>query len=681
MVPANRSLFAAAVVLPLLLLAVAGWLNWRQAESQGLHRARQTTEALSEHALRTLRMHELIIDFVDRYVQGWSWAQIQDSRELHLLLRHLMERNRDISSIFLLDPQGRGWVSSRSFPMPPIDASDRDYYQALLKADVLYVSRPAASRLAADRFFAVARRRSSDDGQFDGLIAVSVSPQYFESFYAGLVETPSDAAGLARDDGIILVRHPRLAEANSEIPPGAEFMKEMREVRSAGSYIARSAGDGVKRVHAYRRVGDYPVFASYQLSMQAVWQAWWLAMLPYVVACLLAMALMMAAIGLATQYARRTAAEARTQEAEQANRAKDLFVAALSHELRNPLAAISNAAQLLERGAVAETHRMAAADIIRRQIGLLRRMLEDLLDTARAVHGKLRLEKRRVDLRTVVATTVSEQLGRRPNARIDIHVTGEEPWVNGDAVRLRQMLDNLVENALKYGGRNIDVEVQASDDWVRVAVRDDGEGIAPELLPRLFQPFVQGEQTLDRAQGGLGLGLALVQRLAVLHGGTLAAESEGPGRGSCFTLRLPRAEAPARSVERAAAPGAARKRRLLIIDDEVDARESLGALLRMEGHDVLEAADGPAGLAQLASAQPEIALVDIGLPGMDGYEVARRVRADSDRPLLLVAVTGYGQREDREKAYAAGFDAHLTKPFSYEELMRAVERIERRAAA
>jgi signal transduction histidine kinase len=677
MIPANRYLFAAAFGIPVVLLAIAGWLNFRQAESSAAHRAQQTTEALSEHALRTLRTHELIIDLVDRYVQGWSWERINASRELHLLLRQLAERNPDIASIFLLDPQGRGLTSSRRFPMPPIDSSDRDYFQALLRADVVFVSQPARSRLESDPFFAVARRRSSADAKFDGLIAVSVNPTYFESFYAGLLETPKDAAGLARQDGVILVRHPRLATAQPVIPPDAAFMREMREVRPSGSYIARSAGDGIKRVHAYRRVGDYPVFASLQLSMDAVWTAWGLSMLPYVVACVLAMALMMAAIGLASQYARRASAEARTEEAEQASRAKDLFVAALSHELRNPLAAISNAAQVLQRAAGGEAGRGAAVEIIARQIGLLRRMLDDLLDTARVVHGKLRVEKRRIDLRPLAATVAAEQLARRPDARIEIQVPGGEPWVDGDAVRLKQVLDNLVENALKYGARNIDVVIEAAGDRVELAVRDDGQGIAPELLPRLFEPFVQGDQTLDRAQGGLGLGLALVRRLAALHGGTLSAHSDGPGRGSCFTLRLPRAEAPARPVERAAPIGVLRKRRILVIDDEPDARESLAALLQAEGHEVLAVADGAAGLAALAKA--EVGLVDIGLPGMDGYEFARRAKA-LGQGVLLIAVTGYGQREDRDKAHAAGFDAHITKPFAYEELMRVLERSERRAA-
>ena len=681
MLPANRALFAAAIGLPVLLLVLAGWLNFRQAESQALRRAQQTTEALGEHALRTLRTHELIINLVDRYVQDWSWERIRGSRELHLLLRDLAERNPDIASIFLLDPDGHGWVSSRRYPMPAIDGGDRDYFQALLKADVVYVSQPLTSRLAQDRFFAVARRRSNAEGKFDGVIAVSVNPAYFESFYAGLLETPEDAAGLARSDGVILVRHPPLAAEQSVIPPGAAFMKEMQEVRRAGSYIARSAGDRVKRVHAYRQVGDYPVFASFQLSMAAVWTSWGLAMLPYAIACVLAMALMMAAVGLATQYARRTAAEARTQEAEQANRAKDLFVAALSHELRNPLAAISNAAQALLRGAGGAAGARTAAEVIARQIGLLRRMLEDLLDTARVAHGKLRLEKRRLDLRPIAAAVVAEQLERRPGAHVEVRSSGAGPWVEGDAVRLRQMLDNLVENALKYGGRNIDVAMETAGDWVQLSVRDDGQGIAAELLPRLFQPFVQGEQTLDRAQGGLGLGLALVQRLAALHGGSLAADSEGPGRGSCFTLRLPCAQAPARPVERPAPSAAARKRRMLVIDDEPDARASLAALLQLEGHDALAVADGDAGLAALAGDERfEVALVDIGLPGIDGYEVARRARMLGGR-LRLIAVTGYGQREDRDKAHAAGFDAHLTKPFSYEELMRTLERIERRAAA
>jgi len=197
--------------------------------------------------------------------------------------------------------------------------------------------------------------------------------------------------------------------------------------------------------------------------------------------------------------------------------------------------------------------------------------------------------------------------------------------------------------------------IEAAGEWVQLSVKDDGQGIARELLPRLFQPFVQGEQTLDRAQGGLGL-------------------------GSCFTLRLPSADAPARRVELATVAAASRVRRLLVVDDEDDTRESLRALLALEGHEVATAAAGSTGLSQMESFEPQAALIDIGLPGMDGYELARRIRARW-KDVALIAVTGYGQREDRERALAAGFDAHLTKPFSYEELMRTLAGIERRAAA
>jgi CheY-like chemotaxis protein len=394
-----------------------------------------------------------------------------------------------------------------------------------------------------------------------------------------------------------------------------------------------------------------------------------------VAACLLAMGLLLAGAALAEQRTRRAAAEARIGEAESASRAKDLFIAALSHELRNPLAAISSAAEALQR----QPGSVAAVQIIGRQMAQLRCMLDDLLDSARAVYGKLKLDKRRVDLRALAEAVLAEQLPSN-GVHAQIHVPGGEPWVDGDPVRLQQMLGNLIENAIKYGGRRIEVVIEAAGEWVQLSVKDDGQGIARELLPRLFQPFVQGEQTLDRAQGGLGLGLSLVSRLAALHGGALAAASDGPGLGSCFTLRLPRADAPARRVELTTVAAASKARRLLVVDDEDDARESLRALLALEGHEVATAAAGASGLSQMESFEPQAALIDIGLPGMDGYELSRRIRARW-KDVTLIAVTGYGQREDRERALAAGFDAHLTKPFSYEELMRTLAGVERRAAA
>jgi signal transduction histidine kinase/ActR/RegA family two-component response regulator len=671
MILSHRVLFAAAIAVPLGLLALAGWLNFRQVHAETERGAMQSVRALSEHAQRTFRTHELIIEFVDRYVQGRAWHELSVSEEAHRMLAGLAEANRrDVTSVFLLDPSGQSFISSRRFPMPRIDASDRDYFRHLREKHELYVSAPSRSRVDQGRFFTVAKRRSSADGSFDGLIAVSVDPVYFEAFYATLRESPQDSIALIRADGTMLVRDPPLPADGTVLAPDSAFMQLAREQPESGVFTARSRSDGVERVFAYHRVGDYPVYASYNTSMGLVWSHWRGSMLPYTLASLLAMGLLLVGAAFAEQRTRRAAAEARGREAEQANRAKDLFVAALSHELRNPLSAIAAASETLQRDPGART----PVQIIARQIKQLRRMLDDLLDTARAVHGKLRLEKRRVELVALARAELAEQISRS-SAHGAVQAAGEA-WVDGDPVRLRQMLGNLIENAIKYGARRVDIDIEADTDWVELAVRDDGQGLAPELLPRLFEPFVQGEQALDRAKGGLGLGLALVQRLAVQHGGTLAAESAGPGRGSTFTLRLPCAEPPARLVGAAAAEVAARPRRLLIVDDEPDARESLRALLQLGGHTVAVAADGPAGLAQVGGFEPEVALLDIGLPGMDGYELARRMQALAPG-IGLVAISGYGQAEDRERGRAAGFAAHLTKPFTYEELARTLAQVDR----
>jgi CheY-like chemotaxis protein/anti-sigma regulatory factor (Ser/Thr protein kinase) len=250
-------------------------------------------------------------------------------------------------------------------------------------------------------------------------------------------------------------------------------------------------------------------------------------------------------------------------------------------------------------------------------------------------------------------------------------ISGEPAWARGDPARLRQVIDNLLDNAVKYGGRHIVIATRSAADWTEISVQDDGIGIASELLPQLFKPFVQGEQPLERPQGGLGLGLALVDRIVALHGGAISAQSEGAGRGSTFTVRLPRAEAPNAQARGSAAAQSAR-RRVLIIEDEPDARDALRLLLEMDGHDVELAADGSEGLSKLADWRPEVALVDVGLPGLDGYEVARRARSFGMAG-RLVALTGYGQTRDRERARAAGFDLHLVKPVSYDDLKRAFE--------
>ena len=235
------------------------------------------------------------------------------------------------------------------------------------------------------------------------------------------------------------------------------------------------------------------------------------------------------------------------------------------------------------------------------------------------------------------------------------------------------MIGNLVDNAIKYGGRNVAIRVTSDGGRCRVSVEDDGQGIAPELLPNLFKPFVQGARQLDRSQGGLGLGLALVERLAALHGGNVDVHSEGAGKGSTFTISLPAAPGRAAGGERRKpSASAAGKQRILVVEDEKDVREMLKFVLESEGHEVSIADSGVEGLAKFGSFRPDVALVDIGLPGMDGYEVARQARSlPGGRRIRLIAISGYGQDKDRQRARDAGFDLHLTKPVGYEQLAQA----------
>ncbi|HYR34868.1 MAG TPA: ATP-binding protein [Burkholderiales bacterium] len=354
--------------------------------------------------------------------------------------------------------------------------------------------------------------------------------------------------------------------------------------------------------------------------------------------------------------------------AEEANRSKDEFLAMLGHELRNPLGAIANAAQLL--GAADEESRAQARAVIGRQVQHLARMTDDLLDAARAMTGKIVLQRQSLDLAEAAARAISTLRAAGRTGRRRLVQQLEPVWVDADPTRIEQVLGNLLGNALKFTpeGGTITVSVARRGDEAVLRVSDTGIGMAAELTARVFEPFVQGERPLDRYSGGLGIGLTLVRRLAELHGGSAEAQSDGPGHGSMFTVRLPAAEAPSmrRASQRAKASPAARD--VLVVEDNDDARETLRRMLELEGHRVRVAADGLSGLEAVRAAAPEIALIDIGLPKMDGYELARHIRKEfgasstgAGRP-YLVAITGYGLPDDRAKTRAAGFDLHLVKP-------------------
>jgi signal transduction histidine kinase len=371
----------------------------------------------------------------------------------------------------------------------------------------------------------------------------------------------------------------------------------------------------------------------------------------------------------AVQKARLLAAEhAARAEAEAASRGKDELLAMLGHELRNPLAAIATAAHILNAAGATEQSARRAREIIARQNAHLGRLVDDLLDVARVTSGKIVLDRRPLELaeavRRGVATLAAS--GRTEGHRIGLDL--EPAWADADETRLEQVVTNLVGNALRFtpAGGAVDVTLRASDGQAVLRVCDSGVGIAPEMLPRVFDMFVQGVRRPDGGPGGLGLGLTLVRRIAGLHGGSVEAASDGPGRGSTFTVRLPTVATPpvppVPPSRPSARPPRDARRRVLIVEDNADAREMLRAALELSGHEVHEAHDGPGGLEAILRLRPDVALVDIGLPEFDGYEIARKVRVAAGPAPYLVALTGFGQPDDRRLALEAGFDAHLVKP-------------------
>ncbi|HEY2591547.1 MAG TPA: PAS domain S-box protein [Steroidobacteraceae bacterium] len=360
----------------------------------------------------------------------------------------------------------------------------------------------------------------------------------------------------------------------------------------------------------------------------------------------------------------------------EADRRKDEFLAMLAHELRNPLAPIGNASAVLSHMLTGDSRAQLAVGMIKRQTTQLTRLVDDLLDVSRVTQGRIQLRRKPVDLASVIAQaveTVGPQL-REKRHRVSITMRYEPLYVDADFARLVQCLGNILANAAKYTdpGGEIQVRSLAEESSAVIEVADTGAGISPELLPRIFDLFVQSDRTLDRAQGGLGIGLAVVKRLIEMHGGEVAAYSAGLGHGSTFEVRLPRIaqpEEPSSEPSRVKTP----TRRVLIVDDNQDAANSLAMLLACEGHETAAVYSGSEALERVRAFQPDVALLDIGLPVMDGYELARRLRAmPESRGVRLVALTGYGQTEDHQRTREAGFDDHLVKPVDVPALERTL---------
>jgi CheY-like chemotaxis protein len=352
----------------------------------------------------------------------------------------------------------------------------------------------------------------------------------------------------------------------------------------------------------------------------------------------------------------------------EADRRKDEYLAVLSHELRNPLAPIRSAVFLLERADPASEGARRAREVIARQVGHLARMVDDLLDVSRIARGTIELRRARIDLGEVVRRAAEDHapLLSAAGIALDLDVPDEPVAVDADSTRIAQVLGNVLQNSEKFTARGgqVTLSLGVVDGHAEVHVRDTGIGIEPALIDRVFEPFVQEERTLARSRGGLGLGLPLVKGLVELHGGSVQARSGGPGAGAEIVIRLPlAADAVAASGEEGSDAVGAGGRRVLVVDDNVDAAASLCDLVAHFGHSVEAVHDGASAVAVARERHPDVVLCDIGLPGMDGYEVARTIRSEPDlRGVRLVAVSGYAQPEDLARARRAGFDAHVAKP-------------------
>jgi signal transduction histidine kinase len=359
-------------------------------------------------------------------------------------------------------------------------------------------------------------------------------------------------------------------------------------------------------------------------------------------------------------------------EAQQADRRKDEFLATLAHELRNPLAPLRNGLEIMKGPSASPQSLQAIRDMMERQVLHMTRMVDDLLDVSRITRGKIELRKEIVDVATVLTRAVEavSPMLKENRHKFSVTLPSTPLRVNVDPTRFEQIVTNLLQNAIKYtdAGGHVCLTARRKDDQLEMTIKDNGIGIASDLLSHVFEPFVQSRQQSNRSQSGLGIGLALVRNLVEMHQGSVHAASAGVGQGSEFTVLLPLAppeEAKSGDADSGLKPSKnhSSRRHILVVDDNVDAADSMAMLLELQGHEVRVAHDGHAALAAVKTAAPEIIFLDIGMPGMNGYEVARTLRQHSELgKLVLIAMTGWGQDVDRRRSQEAGFDHHLVKP-------------------
>jgi signal transduction histidine kinase/ActR/RegA family two-component response regulator len=714
-----------AGIVPLVILTVAVTISLVRQERAAVERGLSDTA----NALAGLVENELEISV--KSLETLATSQWLDQDELHLFYDQAT-RVRGLhtwTTIGLIDATGQHVLNlARPLGTELPDLRDRDYFKQVMATGAPYVSDLLKGRATGtlDLGVAVPVLR---DGRVKYVLFAGVDPARFSQVFAAQNLPEPAIASIVSRDGVFIARSRDHAATIGHALPSA-YLAQVRA--TPHGQIQRATVEGIAFESAYRRIPltgwivDFGMPTDV-LGATARRTAW--------LGVLVGAAIVLGALAMVLTFARRmandirfvgtaasmigrgvpsaqssplgvteleemrrfvtTADEAlrererqRTEllaseqaaraDAEAAGRAKDQFLAMLGHELRNPLGAIAAAVGVLNALGTPDERAHRARGVISRQVEHLSRLVDDLLDVTRVTTGKVRLTTRPLDLGDLVANLAATWREALRFDRHEVVVDTEPTWVEGDETRLEQVVGNLVGNALKYtpaDGRIV-VRVRPDGTAAVLTVEDSGVGIPSHLLATVFDLFVQGDRALDRAQGGLGLGLTLVKALVILHGGTVQASSDGPGRGAVFTVRLPLVAAPPRPDQAPTVIGqgaGGMRSRVLLVEDNEDSREMLRMALDMAGHEVHVAADGLSGIAMATALTPDVALIDVGLPGMDGYDVVRYIRStELGQHIRLVALTGYGQVEDWLRARDAGFDAHLTKPVAPERLLAVV---------
>lgn len=687
-----RVLVALSALVIAVLLAGLGyhlWVSYQAAVADARRTTSNLARVLEAHTESTFQAVNVVLKSVAALTATKPRLHTLHTADTQAFLASYLANNPEIRDIVMLDAEGNMTHSAifRGYP-ETVNFADRAYFSIHReRSDVgLYIEPPLIARVDERWFIPATRRLSWRDGSFAGVVFAVVEPRCFQAVYQAIEVGPNGRVALLMDDGRLMV--------DRSYPPPAEDAAAPPRAEPLAGTVETAAPDGVVRITSYLPIDGLPLVMAVSIAKDHALAEWRQHLWEMGLAAVLTIAAILGlCFFLASQIRRREAIHRQLLESERKVHAilaglrhqteqlaemdhhRNRFLATLGHELRNPLAAIRSSVDALKgRQGAAEQRLQRPIGLIDQQLEQLTRIVDDLLDIARITHGKIGLRKQPVELAPILSravATIQPLIDARRHS-LSVALPTEPIWLNADPIRLGQIVANLLDNAAKYtpeGGR-IWLTARSEGDGVAIEVGDTGVGIVAEMLPRLFEPFVQHERPPELAESGLGLGLNLVRCLAELHGGRVEAHSAGPGQGSTFVVHLPaRAEAPPAAEDRQEPPAARARRCILIVDDDAAVADSLALLLETMGQDIHTVYDGEAALATARRLQPDVVFIDLALPRLSGYEVARKLRTEiEEKPPQLIALTGYGQEDVIARAREAGFDRCLLKPFARREL-------------